>query len=332
MPRPVKFERELVFRSPDFPLDVSTWENHPDYPMITHDFCEIAIVLRGTAIKVVDKQEFPLKAGDVFALQGGRPHAYRNTRNLTVINITYDQALLDSVRFDVAKLPGYQELFLAGPAPETGGAYRMMDLDMEQLEEVRKLAQAIEQELHTGTSRRRAVPYRDRQLTAVSTLAAPPPDRGCQFVAMAHFMVLVGFLSRWRSFKPSLSSEKRVNIARAIRYMEQHYDEPLDPGSVAKTVGMSYRNFHRIFHQVTEQTPACYLQRLRITKAAHLLQTTDQSVTEVAFQCGFEDSSYFARCFRQRLGVSPRAFKTSARPDDLNPNAIDRKSRDREMR
>lgn len=309
MPRPVKFERELVFRTPDFPLDVSTWENHPDYPMITHDFCEIAIVLRGTAIKVVDQQEFPLKSGDVFALQGGRPHSYRDTRNLTVINITYDQSLLDSVKFDVANLPGYQELFLAEPTRMARGGYRMMHLDMEQLEEVRKLAQAVEKELHPESSRRQAVRYQDRRLTAISTVAAPPPDRGCQFVAMAHFMVLVGFLSRWRSFNPTLVSEKVMNIGRAISHMEKHYDEALDPVSLAKLVGMSYRNFHRIFQKVTEQTPSSYLQRLRITKAAHLLQTTDKSVTEVALQCGFEDSSYFARCFRQRLGVSPRTFK-----------------------
>lgn len=309
MPKPVKFERELVFRTRDFPLDVSTWENHPDYPMITHDFCEIAIVLRGTAIKLVDQQEFPLKAGDVFALQGRRPHGYRDTRNLTLINITYDHALLDSVRFDVANLPGYQEMFLVEPDQRARGNYRVMHLDMEQLEEVRTLAQAIEKELHPGNSRRRAVRYQDRRLTAISTSAAPPLDRGCQFVAMAHFMVLVGFLSRWRSFKPTLVSEKIINIGRAINHMEMHYDEPLDPVSLAKMVGMSYRNFHRIFQKVTEQTPSSYLQRLRITKAAHLLQTTDKTVTEVAFQCGFDDSSYFARCFRQRLGVSPRAFK-----------------------
>jgi len=309
MSKPVKFERELVFRSRDFPLDVATWENHPDYPLVTHDFCEIAIVLRGTAIKVVDKHEFPLKAGDVFALQGTRPHAYRDTRNLTVINITYDQALLDSVRFDVANLPGYQELFMAEPGPRARDTYRVMHLDMEQLEQVRTLAQTIEKELHPGNSRRRAVRYQDRRQTAISTSDAPPLDRGCQFVAMAHFMVLVGFLSRWRSFKPTLVSEKIMNIGRAISHMEKHYDQALDPVSLAKMVGMSYRNFHRIFHLVTEQTPSSYLQRLRITKAAHLLQTTDKTVTEVAFLCGFDDSSYFARCFRQRLGVSPRAFK-----------------------
>ncbi|MES2657046.1 MAG: helix-turn-helix domain-containing protein [Verrucomicrobiota bacterium] len=306
----MKFERELVFRTPDFPLDVSTWENHPDYPMITHDFCEIAIVLRGTAIKLVDNQQFPLKAGDVFALQGGWPHGYRDTQNLTVINITYDHALLDSVRFDVASLPGYQELFLGGPTRRVRGGYRMMQLDMEQLKELQKYAQCVEKELHPGDSRRQAVRYQDRQLTAVSKSEPLPLDRGCQFVAMAHFMVLVGALSRWRSFKPTLVSEKIMNIGRAISHMEKHYAEPLEPASLAKMVGMSYRNFHRIFHKVTEQTPSSYLQRLRITKAAHLLQTSEKTVTEVAFLCGFDDSSYFARCFRRRLGVSPRAFKS----------------------
>ncbi|MDB6077043.1 MAG: AraC family transcriptional regulator [Akkermansiaceae bacterium] len=311
MPRTTRFERELIFRTADFQLDVATWENHPDYPMITNDFCEIAIVLRGTATKVAGKpeREFPLKAGDVFALQGGVPHGYRDTRDLTVVNIIYDRGLLDSVKFDVANLPGYRDLFHLEPGAPAERTYQIMHLEMEQLEQVRTLTQAIEKELHPGHSRRRAVRYQDRRQTAVSMSDAPPRDRGCQFMAMAQFMVLVGMLSRWRFFKPTLVSEKVMNIGRAISHMERSYHAPLDPVSLAKMLGMSYRNFYRTFQTVTEQTPAAYLQRLRLTKAAHFLQTTDRTVTDIAFQCGFDDSSYFARCFRQRFGVSPRRFK-----------------------
>jgi AraC-like DNA-binding protein len=52
---------------------------------------------------------------------------------------------------------------------------------------------------------------------------------------------------------------------------------------------------------------------LRVAKGASILQTTDKNVTEVAFESGFNDSSYFARQFRRILGVSPRQFQAGKR-------------------
>jgi AraC-like DNA-binding protein len=78
-------------------------------------------------------------------------------------------------------------------------------------------------------------------------------------------------------------------------------------------VGMSDRNFYRFFSRVKNESPLSYLQRLRIVKGAKLLQSTDMSVTEAAFECGFNDSSYFARQFRRILGVSPRQLQAGGR-------------------
>jgi AraC-like DNA-binding protein len=78
-------------------------------------------------------------------------------------------------------------------------------------------------------------------------------------------------------------------------------------------VGMSDRNFYRFFSRVKNESPLAYLQRLRIHKGAKILQAKDVSVTEAAFACGFNDSSYFARQFRRVLGVSPRQFMDGRR-------------------
>ncbi|MCX6846098.1 MAG: AraC family ligand binding domain-containing protein [Verrucomicrobia bacterium] len=79
MPKPVKFERELVFLDRNFPLNIFILEDHPDYPQHVHDFSQIVIILHGRGINVVGKEEFPVKAGDVFVHHGGRPHGYRDT-------------------------------------------------------------------------------------------------------------------------------------------------------------------------------------------------------------------------------------------------------------
>jgi len=91
--------------------------------------------------------------------------------------------------------------------------------------------------------------------------------------------------------------------------METHYDQPFDIDEIAQKAGMSRRSFYRAFTDLTGKTPINYLLNLRIARAAHMLQTTDKNVTETAFECGFEDSNYFSRQFRQIMGITPRAYK-----------------------
>jgi transcriptional regulator GlxA family with amidase domain len=56
-----------------------------------------------------------------------------------------------------------------------------------------------------------------------------------------------------------------------------------------------------------------YLNRYRIRQARALLETTSLNVTEVAMACGFGDSTYFGKVFRQEVGVAPRAFQQGRR-------------------
>ena len=313
MPKPVKFERELVFLERNFPLNIFILEDHPDYPLHVHDFTSIVIILHGRGINVVGKEEFPVKAGDVFVHHGGRPHGYRDTANLGVINVIYEPSLLQKVCLDVAGLPGYQALFVIEPALHRSGHFaRHLTLSMRELSKVRELAESIEKELYGDSPRVRPVRYEERHLAGggrrVELGAA-----GHRFMAMAQFMSLVVLLSRAYNTVPTVESERIMKIGRAIAYMESHFDEDLKPIDLAKMVGMSERNFYRFFCDVKQETPHAYLQKLRITKSAMVLQTTDKSVLEVALECGYSDGSYFARQFRGIYGVTPSQFREDLR-------------------
>lgn len=72
-------------------------------------------------------------------------------------------------------------------------------------------------------------------------------------------------------------------------------------------------HFHRVFQAVIGETPADFAKRLRLEKALGLMaQSRKQSLTSIAFACGFASSSDFSRSFKQRYGVSPRAFDLEA--------------------
>jgi AraC-like DNA-binding protein len=73
----------------------------------------------------------------------------------------------------------------------------------------------------------------------------------------------------------------------------------------------SLSSFKRDFEEIFDESPGRWLQQRRVRHAATLLTTTDLSVTQVAFESGFEDLSHFSRSFKQITGASPTAYRTS---------------------
>jgi len=74
---------------------------------------------------------------------------------------------------------------------------------------------------------------------------------------------------------------------------------------------MSRSVFFASFQNATGCSPQEYLLNLRIHHAVELLQNSDQSISNIAFSCGFFDSNYFCRKFRQVMKVSPSRFRKS---------------------
>ncbi len=99
-------------------------------------------------------------------------------------------------------------------------------------------------------------------------------------------------------------------IERAEDYVQQHLREPLTVEDVAKTANFSTFHFHRIFTALRGESLYQYILRLRLERAANLLaMSSDLSVTEIAFDTGFQSSAVFARAFRKQFGMTASAFR-----------------------
>jgi len=81
---------------------------------------------------------------------------------------------------------------------------------------------------------------------------------------------------------------------------------------LAHSAGLSPYHFLRIFKGVTGITPHQWLLRARLRKAAHVLVTAAEAVTNIALDVGFEDLSNFIHSFRAEFGVSPRQYRAMA--------------------
>jgi YesN/AraC family two-component response regulator len=111
-----------------------------------------------------------------------------------------------------------------------------------------------------------------------------------------------------------LSGEAQRVVRQAMAYIHEQYTEPISRSELAARVGISERHLTHCFRQETGLTPITYLNRYRIRQARTLLEQGDMNVTEVALAVGFSDSSYFARVFRDEVGVSPHAYQRGERP------------------
>lgn len=100
-----------------------------------------------------------------------------------------------------------------------------------------------------------------------------------------------------------------TDIADALTYIAQNYRLPLSLEDVAKQINLSPTYLSKKFRKVTGVTFKEYVNYIRIKQAIQMLLTTDDAITKIAVNCGFNSSNYFKDIFRRLNGISPRAFR-----------------------
>jgi transcriptional regulator GlxA family with amidase domain len=105
-------------------------------------------------------------------------------------------------------------------------------------------------------------------------------------------------------------SHQDRDILRVQVWLEKHLAQPIDLEQVAERFALSQRNLIRRFKEATGLTPGQYLQNLRIDRAKHLLEGGQENFDRITQQVGYEDGSSFRRLFKQRVGISPGAYRS----------------------
>jgi len=107
------------------------------------------------------------------------------------------------------------------------------------------------------------------------------------------------------------NGEYTQRIDRVIDYLRGNLDRQVKLKELARVACLSEFHFHRIFGAVSGETLNSFTNRLRLEKAARLLRYCDQSVTDIALDCGFSSSATFSRAFRSGYETSPSEFRKS---------------------
>ena len=131
---------------------------------------------------------------------------------------------------------------------------------------------------------------------------------GYEAETAAQFVRLVVFLSR--SVKHTEQDKQAfLRLSILLSNLEENYAAPWNLEKMANAVNMSKNNFLQVFKAAEGCSPIRYLNRLRLDAAARLLREKKETISEIAYRCGFQDSNYFTKKFTANFNVSPKKYR-----------------------
>lgn len=105
------------------------------------------------------------------------------------------------------------------------------------------------------------------------------------------------------------SSRTNETVATILNYLGDHFHEPVTLEMLAKETGLSTFRIAHLVKDVTGKTVLQHVHQLRIREAQRLLEQSELSCTDIAYESGFGDQSYFIKQFRKSMGITPARYR-----------------------
>jgi len=282
------------FKEPSFPLSVKKVDrkfnisHSADLTEIEHfhDFTEIVFIIKGKGIQMIEEQEYPVSAGDVFVLQGNQKHYFKEAGAVEIVNVMYDaKKNKNLISEPIRKLEGYKALFILE------SQFRARHYFKNKLHLVRSDMAKLEIILNS------MILELDHQF------------EGYQLILKNRLEELIILLSRYYSRLDATEAQSLVRIGKVIDYLEENFAEKIYLDDLSEMAFMSARNFQRIFKKAVGSTPSNYLFKNSLQRARKLLRETGLPVSEIADETGFGDGNYFIKCFKTANELTPNKFR-----------------------
>lgn len=282
------YELKEFTNDSDFPFFIQYGRHEDDLVIHSHkDFSELTIVLSGEACHIVENESMPVKKGEVFVVHGDTKHGYKDTHNFRICNIMFREDYFQFRKHDISKMSGFQALFYIEPDFVKNHHFTgRMSLEKDDYEMVKLEIDLMNDE------------YKLKR-------------EGYKTFLICKFMELLVVLSR--VYKISQDNNQGRNLplklGEVITWIENNFRQEISVVELSKRAGYSERHFLRIFKETYHMTPTEYINAMRIEYACTKLRETRESVTDIAYDCGFRNLSYFYRVFFEKMKVTPKRFR-----------------------
>jgi len=289
--------RHEVELSEAFPFAISLFryaEGDITSRMSWHQRLELLIPLDGVMKERMGDQVAEVGPGDILVVDNLRPHGIAEDRGIDT------RAIVISFMPECVFTPGAppaDSVFLTPFQPPNDGDFRLLRADS-------KLAA----EAHDAVAR-------------MLQWYFGPDDVHRQSGCKAWLLVLLHALTR--AFRSSPQERAKVLQARTraariqpvLDHLQKHLAGRLPVSVAARMCATSPASFSRMFRLATGMTLGAYVNRLRMTRAIELIETTDDTIASIALDLGFSDQSHFDRHFRRSFGHTPSAHRAGLKSD-----------------
>ncbi len=259
--------------------------------MHKHDFIEIVYVISGSARHFMGDINYEIRKGDLIIVNYGVPHAFIPLKDSGEPFSTYD-LLFTTELFEITTMEGSDFSALAS-------SYLFYSLfsDDESLNNSLNLIRSGSKEFYD----------------IFSKIYDEYTERKSGFMNMirAYLIMLITKIFREidRKTKSTTTKEQKDVVNKAIEYMKQNFNTPINLDNLVADIFLSKDYFRQLFKNTTGMSVTDFIQKTRIEEASRLLLTTDRPVFDIAGDCGFMDVTFFYKTFKKLTGKTPSEFR-----------------------
>ncbi len=285
-------KKEDFFRANEN-VHIQLSDEYPDYIGIwhTHDYIEVVYIVSGSAFHEIGGKRYRAKRGDLFIVNMHTPHVFYLDENATEPFSCYD--LMFTPEFFDESLTGYTALESLNKSfvfyslfGESRGVVPFYSVTGKDFTVFGELFNKI---------------YLEHRMQ----------EKGYTEIIRAYLLQLIITIFRLDSKENEASKNYKNNrvVSYITDYIKAHYATHISVNKLAKEVFLHPDYLGRIFRDATGMTISTMIQKVRIEKACYYLSTTDWNVADIAHKCGFDDTKFFYRVFKKRMGVLPGEYR-----------------------
>lgn len=272
-------------------LEFRVFRHGGDVIKHSHEFLELVYIENGTGVHEINRKKYNIELGDVFVINPDEVHSYYNSVNLKIINILIKSSFLKKEFSFKKPMDGFWDLFFIEPffREEVKFSHKLK-LSIEQIKDIEKILLEIMSELQRKS-------------------------HGYKILTKAK---LLEFIIKLCRFYMTYQEKEKFNIDmmhkkdtlfNVLKFISENYLEKINLKDLAEIMHLQPNYFCRIFKEKTGKTPIEYVTEYRINKACDYLVHSDMNITSIAFEVGFNDSSYFTENFHRIKRLTPLQFR-----------------------
>ncbi|MBR0397035.1 MAG: AraC family transcriptional regulator [Eubacterium sp.] len=279
---------ELDYENERFPFReyIDNYDHFPEqcFPAHWHPEFELHLILRGSIEFRVEGNSVQLKSGQVIYIA---PNSIHTARALTENSLSYNIIILPDLL--TGFLQSINRVQDSRPLNTLKPDYFIVDPDAK---EGYNIAESLRKLYYSNTN-----DYQELFLFE-------------NLLAIWRNLLLV-FPKQVMTVEDPHAALQSERMKAMIDFIHQNYMQSITINEIAESSNISKSECFRCFSTLSEMTPMEYLNNYRLMQACKLLLNTNDSMTDICFQTGFNNTSYFAKKFKTQYGMTPKEYRTN---------------------